>query len=86
MKDLPDEAQQQSLKSYVWPNGVGKRQEDESPGLSIHIPDDTLLALYRSQTWVHIDKAQKMLGYAPRFNFEQGMDLTSQFIRWANLI
>jgi hypothetical protein len=44
-----------------------------------------LLALYRSQTRVCIDKAKKYLGYEPQFDFERGMDLTSRFLHWADL-
>jgi nucleoside-diphosphate-sugar epimerase len=51
----------------------------------VHVPDETLLALYKPQTRVCIDKARKLLGYEPTIDFEHGMDLTAQFIRWANL-
>jgi nucleoside-diphosphate-sugar epimerase len=51
----------------------------------IHVPDETLLALFKPQTRVRIDKARELLGYEPAIDFEHGMDLTAQFIHWANL-
>jgi nucleoside-diphosphate-sugar epimerase len=62
----------------------GGRAASASNG-PIHVPDETLLALYKPQTQVRIDKARKLLGYEPAIDFEHGMDLTAQFIRWANL-
>ncbi|HXV97004.1 MAG TPA: NAD-dependent epimerase/dehydratase family protein [Anaerolineae bacterium] len=78
-------ADQAPLPAYPGQNGSGGHREDKQPGMPVHIPNETLLALYRSQTWVRIDKAQKLLGYTPKFDFERGMDLTTQFIQWANL-
>ena len=51
----------------------------------LHVPDETRLALLRAHTTVKIDKARRLLGYEPAFNFERGMDLTAQFVKWANL-
>jgi nucleoside-diphosphate-sugar epimerase len=84
LKSLLPEEQRQALKSRVMRNGF-KHKSDKEVGKSVHVPDETLLAVYRSRTRVRIDKAQKLLGYTPRFGFEQGMDLTTQFIHWANL-
>lgn len=52
----------------------------------LFMPDWQQLSLYRSRTRVRIDKAHKVLGYEPRFRFEQGMEMTARFIKWANLI
>ena len=49
------------------------------------LPSDQLLGLYRARTRVKIDKARRMLGYEPAFDFEQGMAMTADFIRWAEL-
>ncbi len=71
---LPDR-QWESVKSGIFnPNG------HSHPVL--HIPD---MSLHQSRTRVCIDKAQERLGYIPKFDFERGMDLTTHFIRWANL-
>jgi len=51
----------------------------------LYMPDEQELALYRAHTRVRIDKARRVLGYRPAFDFEQGVRLTAQYIRWANL-
>ena len=51
----------------------------------IHLPSDLLLSLYQSRSRVCIDKARKMLGYSPKYSFRRGMEITGEFIRWANL-
>lgn len=48
-------------------------------------PDNWRLKLYNSQANVKIDKARKILGYNPNFSFEKGINLTSKYIKWANL-
>ena len=65
-------------------NTPGGQSAPASSG-PIHVPDETLLSLYKPQTHVRIDKARALLGYHPAVDFEQGMDLTAQYIRWANL-
>lgn len=52
----------------------------------VYMPNRQKLALYRSRTHVRIDKARRLLGYEPVFDFERGMALTARFIRWANLV
>jgi nucleoside-diphosphate-sugar epimerase len=84
LKIFLSKEQRQALKSRLIRKRSKGEQNNEAKK-SIHLPDETLLALYRSQTWVRVDKAQKLLGYAPKFDFERGMDLTSRFIHWANL-
>lgn len=49
-------------------------------------PDKSRLKLYRTRCHVKVDKARRLLGYEPAFSFERGMALTSQFLRWADLI
>jgi nucleoside-diphosphate-sugar epimerase len=39
-----------------------------------------------AKTRVRIDKAKRILGYQPIFDFESGMSLTEQWARWANLL
>jgi nucleoside-diphosphate-sugar epimerase len=45
-----------------------------------------MIDFYASKTRVRIDKAKRMLGYEPAFDFKLGMDLTEQWARWANLL
>ena len=87
LRNFFSEEQRQSLRSRVLRSGSERKRSRKAKeaGKSIHVPGETLLRWYRSRTWVRIDKAQKLLGYVPRFDFERGMDLTTQFIHWANL-
>ena len=41
---------------------------------------------YRAHTSVRIDKAKRLLGYEPSFDFETGMKLTEMWARYSNLI
>jgi nucleoside-diphosphate-sugar epimerase len=45
-----------------------------------------VVRFYAAKTRVRIDKAKRMLGYQPAFDFESGMRLTEQWARWANLL
>ena len=93
-KRLVPESRRRALKARFL--GAGNRrgatQSNASRGRMpaagggpIHVPDETLLALYKPQTHVRIDKARELLGYEPAIDFERGMDLTARFIHWANL-
>jgi len=50
----------------------------------IHLPNKTRYELVSSRTRVRIDKAQRLLGYKPKYDFKTGMALTAEFLRWAN--
>lgn len=39
-----------------------------------------------ARTHIRIDKAKRLLGYQPNFYLEQGMELTENWLRFANLI
>jgi nucleoside-diphosphate-sugar epimerase len=43
------------------------------------------LPFYASKTHVRIEKAERLLGYRPEFDFDRGMSLTEKWARWANL-
>ncbi len=86
-KRIVPESRHRTLKARFLSGGhtsSGGQTSSASSG-PIHVPDETLLALYKPQTRVRIDKARRRLGYEPTIDFEHGMDLTAQFIRWANL-
>jgi nucleoside-diphosphate-sugar epimerase len=51
----------------------------------LFVPEDQLLALYGARATVKIDKAKRLLGYEPAFDFKRGMNLTAQYVKWANL-
>jgi nucleoside-diphosphate-sugar epimerase len=48
-------------------------------------PEAWLVRMFRSRTRVSIDKARRRLGYEPKYDFERGMALTAEYMRWANL-
>jgi nucleoside-diphosphate-sugar epimerase len=81
---LSDE-QWQSLKNRIFDCPAGNGNGNGAPHRSLHVPDEALLALYRSGARVRIEKAKRRLGYAPKFGFAQGMDRTQRFLHWANL-
>ena len=61
--------------------------EDERPvENNILLPEDVQLELYKSKSIVKIEKAKNLLKYNPKYNFDQGMKLTAEYIKWANLV
>jgi nucleoside-diphosphate-sugar epimerase len=56
------------------------------PAPDFPLPDEALTNLYATGASVSIDKARRMLGYNPVFTFEKGMEITAQYLRWANLV
>ena len=50
------------------------------------LPKINQLHLYKSKTRVVINKAKDLLGYSPKFDLENGMQLTSQWAKWANIL
>jgi nucleoside-diphosphate-sugar epimerase len=73
-------------------NGVGRSSpsepvrtaiEQEKP---IHAWHPALVDFLAAKTRVCIDKAQKILGYKPAYDFESGMKVTEKWARWANLL
>jgi nucleoside-diphosphate-sugar epimerase len=42
--------------------------------------------MFVSTARVRIDKARRVLGFAPQFDLERGMAMTTEWARWANLI
>jgi hypothetical protein len=39
-----------------------------------------------SKTRVSTDKARRVLGFTPKFDFTRGMELTGAWAAWANLL
>ena len=52
----------------------------------LFLPTGQLHALYASKTHIRIDKAREKLGYNPAFNLDDGMALTAEWARLANLL
>lgn len=55
-------------------------------GKPVNMPSLQQYLLYKSCTNIRIDKAQKLLGYKPKFNLNQGMEFTEKWAKWANLL
>jgi len=49
----------------------------------VHVPDRQLLSLYSAKPVARIDKARRLLGYEPRFHFDDGMAVTVAYLKWA---
>ena len=78
---------QQSLKRRIKGNSKTNHQRtapEEGKSMRPMIPP--VVRFYAAKTRVRIDKAKRLLGYQPVFDFESGMRLTEQWARWANLL
>jgi nucleoside-diphosphate-sugar epimerase len=62
---------------------LGKAKEVLPPPL--HVPSAVELSMYRARARVRTEKASRLLGYKPAFNFARGMDITAKYVEWANL-
>jgi nucleoside-diphosphate-sugar epimerase len=76
------EAWQQKIKGRL----AGGRPSAPDREMPIHPLPPKMIGFFRARTRVRIDKAQRLLGYRPAFDFETGMDLTERWARWANLL
>jgi nucleoside-diphosphate-sugar epimerase len=77
------ESLQKRIKAGLGGGGRASRPAAELP---IHPLTPEMIGFLRPRTHVRIDKAKRLLGYRPAFDFETGMDLTEQWARWANLL
>jgi nucleoside-diphosphate-sugar epimerase len=77
------ESWQQRIKGRL---GSGGPPSAPDRALPIHPLSPELIGFFQARTRVRIDKAKRLLGYAPAFDFAAGMDLTEQWARWANLL
>ena len=78
------ESWQQKIKARI--SGGGGPQTPLSIDLAIHPLPPKMIGFFRAKTRVRIDKAKRLLGYQPAFDFATGMDLTERWARWANLL
>jgi nucleoside-diphosphate-sugar epimerase len=81
-----------SVLPEAWQRRIKRRLGSGGPpaapdrALPIHPLSPEMIGFFRARTRVRIDKAKRLLGYAPAFDFASGMDLTEQWARWANLL
>jgi nucleoside-diphosphate-sugar epimerase len=66
--------------------GGGRPPAPPSRELPIHPLTPQMVGFFQAKTRVRIDKAMRVLGYRPAFDFEAGMGITEEWARWANLL
>lgn len=49
----------------------------------VFVPNKQMFLLYDAPSIVEISKAKEKLGYNPQFSFEEGMQRTSEYLKWA---
>lgn len=87
LRSLLPEQIRQSMKRRIKSNGRKNRPQNAPKDKKLIRPiSPWALSFYASKTRIRIDKAKRMLGYQPAFDFESGMRLTEQWVRWANLL
>ena len=77
------ESWQQKIKGRL---AAGRRPASPDREPPIHPLPPKMIGFFRARTRVRIDKAKRLLGYWPAFDFETGTDLTERWARWANLL
>ena len=76
---LGDGAQTKAKRFYDQ-GFLPSKNTDELAGV---LPQKRRLDLYAAKCAVRIDKARRLLGYEPEFDFERGMGCTTRYVRWA---
>jgi nucleoside-diphosphate-sugar epimerase len=66
------------------PGAAAAKSADAAP--PIHPLHPSKIAFMTSKTHARIDKARRVLGFAPQFDFTRGIDLTAAWAEWANLL
>ena len=75
-----EEETSERLRRMGVPHEIEPRREP------FRVPSENGLAFYSARTRFRINKAKRLLGFRPRFSFDDGMALTGQWARWAGLI
>jgi nucleoside-diphosphate-sugar epimerase len=64
----------------------GARAEAADTAPPIHPLHPSKIAFMTAKTHARIDKARRVLGFAPQFDFARGIGLTALWAEWANLL
>ncbi|MCC7250780.1 NAD-dependent epimerase/dehydratase family protein [Hyphomicrobium sp.] len=75
LDSLPEQLKGPVMKRYFT---AGERR----PGETI-LPDPQKLRLYSAKAQVDNEKAHRLLGYQPRYDFAAGMEPTGRYLEWA---
>ena len=84
-KVLPKQVKE-TLRSRISDNGIHQTEVvagDEKPILPLH---PSIIKVNAVKSRACIDKAKRLLGYQPAFDFESGMRLTEKWAKWANYL
>jgi len=77
-----------SIINRVKENFIGKNEMDIQNKIEKPIFPMTQKEInyYSAKTYVKIDKAKNLLGYQPKYDLKQGMELTKDWLHYANII
>lgn len=73
------------LQQSNGPAGSARPTDDAARRNAVLFPPAHHTELYAARCRVRIDKARQILGYAPRFDLERGMQLTAAWAKWAGI-
>ncbi|MEX2402862.1 MAG: NAD-dependent epimerase/dehydratase family protein [Balneolales bacterium] len=76
------------LKGNAHAQATAKKDSgiNHKPLKPVHAISDADIQFFKTKAHFKIDKAKKVLGYEPRYNFEDGMKLTELWAEAANLL
>ena len=85
LKSLAASPGQRTKSAPASPRPTAARSKPAENDGKVLFPDEARLKLSRSNATVSTERARKILGWEPQYDFVQGMNLTAEFIRWAKL-
>jgi len=77
-----DDGTQERIRAFLGAEASLSRGQNSG----LPIPDLDTLAIQTCETRFSIEKARRVLGYEPRVSFAEGMQLTQQWLRFANYL
>ena len=75
-----------TVKSPGATTAATARKSKPQNGTAIGWWDPFMERFFSTKTQVSIEKAKRLLGYEPKYDFDSGMKLTEKWARWANLL
>lgn len=82
LESLPSD-QQRRIRSHI---GIQAKSAAELRSEGAYMPDEVTLATQTGGVFFSIERAQSVLGYAPRIPFSRGCVLVEQWLRFAHYI
>ena len=84
-KVVPERVEQ-AVVDRVFSSGAAPSGPGAPPEKPVLMLGRETRQLFAAKSVARIDKARRLLGYAPRRSFDEGMRLTEAWVRWANLV